>query len=607
VKKLINTPSTVVGDALDGLTLTSAGIARLADSTTAVRSDVEAVRDAGQVAILSGGGAGHEPAHAGYVGRGMLTGAVAGEVFTSPSVDAVLDAIRAVASPGGVLLIVKNYTGDRLNFGLAAELARAEGIDVATVVVSDDVALIADAGAGRRGLAGTVLVHKVAGAVAEAGRPLAEVAARAQQAADRVGTMGLALSACTVPAAGQPSFLLEVDEIEWGLGIHGEPGVERASLRTAREVADRLLGAILPDRGITGGDRVALLVNGLGATPPMELSIMVAAAVERLGERGIIASRVWAGNFLTALDMSGCSLSVLAVDDELLAALDAPTTAPAWPQTVSAVAGSVVAGPVAAGSVAAGPSAETRTHGTLAANDPLRRSLEAVAEALISVRDELTELDREVGDGDLGISLARGAAAVLAECPEYPGADGTAAVLRATSATVRRSVGGTSGPLYAVLLLRAAAAWEAADDDATARGASAGTPAPATGTAAAATPAGTTPAGTTAGAQAWVAAFRGAVDGVREVGGAKVGDRTMVDALAPAADAFAAAVDGGANLPEALSAAVGAATAGAAATADLRARLGRSSYLGDRVLGHPDPGAQAVALWLTAIAATFPS
>ncbi len=175
VKKLINAVDDVVSEALDGLTLTAAGIARLAGSTTAIRTDISAVRAAGQVALLSGGGAGHEPAHAGYVGAGMLTGAVAGDVFTSPSVDAVLDAIRAVATPGGVLLIVKNYTGDRLNFGLAAELARAEGVEVATVVVADDVALAAEGGAGRRGVAGTGVVHKVAGAAAEAGLPLAEV------------------------------------------------------------------------------------------------------------------------------------------------------------------------------------------------------------------------------------------------------------------------------------------------------------------------------------------------------------------------------------------------------------------------------------------------
>ena len=576
VKKLINAADDVVGEALDGLTLTAAGVARLAGSTTAVRSDVEAVRAAGQVALLSGGGAGHEPAHAGYVGRGMLTGAVAGDVFTSPSVDAVLDAIRAVATPGGVLLIVKNYTGDRLNFGLAAELARAEGIDVATVVVADDVALAAEGGAGRRGLAGTVLVHKVAGAAAEAGLPLAEVAARAQRVADAVGTMGLALSPCVVPAAGKPGFFLDADEIEWGLGIHGEAGVERATLRPVHDVVDRLVTAIVADRAIKPGDRVALLVNGLGATPPMELSIVADAAVRDLRRREVVVERVWAGNFLTALDMAGCSLSVLGVDDELLAALDAPTTAPAWPHAVSPGGAVVPAAPAVA-----------VEEGALAAGDPVRRALEAVAEVLIADRDRLTELDRAVGDGDLGISLARGAAAVLAECPRYPGERGPAAVLRAASATVRRTVGGTSGPLYAILLLRAAAALPAE-----------GASAPAW---AAALPA----EGAGAGPQAWAAALRAAVDGVREVGGAAVGDRTMVDALAPAAETFAGGLDDGASWPEALAAAVRAAQDGTAATATVTARLGRSSYLGDRVLGHPDPGAEAVAVWLAAVLAAL--
>jgi len=529
VKKLINAAEDVVGEALDGLTLTAPGVARLAGSTTAVRSDVEAVRAAGHVALLSGGGAGHEPAHAGYVGQGMLTGAVAGDVFTSPSVDAVLDAIRAVASPRGVLLIVKNYTGDRLNFGLAAELARAEQIDVATVVVADDVALAAQAGAGRRGLAGTVLVHKVAGAAAEAGLPLAEVAARAQRTADAVGTMGLALSPCVVPAAGKPGFFLDDNEIEWGLGIHGEPGVARAALQPAHEVVDRLITAIVADRGIKPGARVVLLVNGLGATPPMELSIVADAAVRDLRRREVTVERVWTGNFLTALDMAGCSLSLLSVDDEVLAALDAPTTAPAWPRPVPL--GGVV--------VAASPAAQIEV-GTLDAHDPVRRALETVAEVLIANRDELTALDREVGDGDMGISLARGAAAVLAECPRYPGERGPAAVLRAASATVRRSVGGTSGPLYAILLLRAAAALSAAE-------AATGPSAPAT-----AQPA--IRSGT--GPSAWAAALRAAVDGVCEVGGAQVGDRTMVDALAPAAATFSARLDDGATWQEALAEAV---------------------------------------------------
>lgn len=562
MKKLINAVEDVVGESLDGLTRAHAGIARLGTSTTAVRTDTDAVIAAGHVTLLAGGGAGHEPAHAGYVGAGMLTAAVSGEVFTSPSVDAVLEGIRAIASPAGVLVIIKNYTGDRLNFGLAAELARAEGIPVEVVVVADDVALAAEAGAGRRGLAGTVLVHKVAGAAAAAGLPLEEVARRARRVIDGVGTMGLALSACTVPAAGRPGFVLEAGEIEWGLGIHGEPGVERADLRPVAEVVDRLVGAITADRGIGAGARVALLVNGLGATPPMELSIVLDAAVRDLADRGIAVERAWSGNLLTALDMAGCSLTLLEVDDELLAALDVPTAAPAWPATVTPSEPAVVPA----------PETEGEPTGTLPADDPIRRSLTAAAEALIAARDELTDLDSRVGDGDLGISLARGAEAVLAECPTYPGADGPAAVLRALSATLRRSLGGTSGPLYSVAVLRAAAALPSE---------------PGTGALT---------------AEHWLAAFEAAVDGVREVGGAEPGDRTMVDALVPAVGAAREVLDGGGSGADALAAAAVAAAAGATESADITARLGRSSYLGDRVVGTPDPGARAVAIWLEAVA-----
>jgi dihydroxyacetone kinase len=562
VKKLINSAAGVVGEALDGVTLAAAGVSRLAGTTTALRTDVAEVRASGRVAILSGGGAGHEPAHAGYVGAGMLTGAVAGEVFTSPSVDAVLDAVRVVSGPAGVLLIVKNYTGDRLNFGLAAEIARAEGTAVEIVVVADDVALTARGGPGRRGIAGTVLVHKVAGAAAEAGLDLAEVARRARDTADRVATMGLALSACTVPAVGRPGFDLGADEMEWGLGIHGEAGVERSPMRSADEIVQRLLTRILDDRGIAAGRRVALLVNGLGATPPMELSIVAGAAVRDLRRRGVVVERLWVGQYLTALDMAGCSLSVLAVDDELLAALDAPTSAPAWMAATVPVEGRTI--------TATGGPTDSGT-GTLPPADPLRRTLEAVARALTDAAEELTAMDREVGDGDLGTSLARGAAAVLRDCPAYPGEQGPAAVLRAASATVRRSVGGTSGPLYAILLLRAAAALDGMD---------------------------------AAGPRGWAAAFAAGVDGVRQVGGATVGDRTMVDALAPAAAAYAAGLDTG-TWRDALDAAVRAARDGTAATAGVVARLGRSSYLGERVLGHPDPGARAVTVWLEAVAATL--
>ena len=264
---------------LAGLAMAHPQIALLDGQQVALRADVEAIKARGEVALVSGGGAGHEPAHAGYIGPGMLTAAVVGDVFSSPSTDAVLAAIHAVAGPVGVLLIVKNYTGDRLNFGLAAEIARAEGWAVEMVVVADDVALAAQGDhAGRRGLAGAVLVHKIAGAVAAAGGTLAQVRAAAADAAAAIGTMGVALTPCTVPAAGRPGFELAADEVELGLGIHGEAGVRRSAIEPADAIVAQLLGAIVADLALVAGDRVALLVNNLGGTPAMEIAIVARAA-----------------------------------------------------------------------------------------------------------------------------------------------------------------------------------------------------------------------------------------------------------------------------------------------------------------------------------------
>ena len=329
MKKLINQVGDLVPEMLQGLVAADPGLVLLAGQTVVLRRDH--AEFGGRVALVSGGGAGHEPAHGGYVGEGMLTGAVVGDVFTSPSTDAVLAAVRAVGQDAGVLLIVKNYTGDRLNFGLAAEIARTEGIDVEMVVVGDDVALAAEGEhAGRRGIAGTVLVHKVAGAAAARGDDLAGVRALAQRAADGVRSMGVSLGACTVPAVGRPGFELGEDEVEWGLGIHGEAGVERGALVPADEVADRLVGAVADDAGLEDGARVVLLVNDLGTTPPSELDVVARGALRALRGRGAVVERAWVGRFLTALDMPGCSVSVLPVDDELLALLDAPTRTSAW-------------------------------------------------------------------------------------------------------------------------------------------------------------------------------------------------------------------------------------------------------------------------------------
>jgi dihydroxyacetone kinase len=479
----------------------------------------------------------------------MLAGAVAGDVFTSPSVDAVLAGIRAAAGPAGAVLVVKNYTGDRLNFGLAAELARAEGIPVEVVVVADDVALHATVPAERRrGIAGTVLVHKLAGAAAEEGRPLAEVAAVARAAAAELGSMGVGLDACTVPAAGRPGFELGPAEIELGLGIHGEQGVERAALLPADALVERMLGAILGDRGLGAGARVALLVNGLGGTPPMELAIVARRALAFLREQGVVVERAWAGEFLTALEMPGVSLSVLRVDDARLALLDAPSGAPAWPGGGRLAARRMVAG-VAAPAVAYPPA------GPLA--PALRLAVLAVADALAAAEPRLTELDSRAGDGDLGVSMVRAAEALRA-LPEGAFAD-PPTLLAAMADALRRAIGGSSGPFYATALMRAARELPAHP-----------------------------------GVAEWAAAFREGVAAVAALGGAKPGDRTMLDALVPAADAFSAA---GGGLQEAARAAAEAAERGAEATASMVPRLGRASYLGARAVGAPDAGAAAVAVW----------
>ncbi|MFL9965604.1 dihydroxyacetone kinase subunit DhaK [Paraburkholderia sediminicola] len=559
MKKLINDVRGVVPDMLDGLAALNPDLSLLQGGTIVVRADAEAVAARGEVALISGGGSGHEPAHGGYVGHGMLSAAVAGEIFTSPSTDAVLDAIRAVAGAAGVLLIVKNYTGDRFNFGLAAEIARAEGIPTEMVIVADDVALIASGDhAGRRGLAGTVLVHKIAGAAAAAGRPLAEVARIAREVAASLGTMGVALTPCTVPAAGKPGFELADGEIEWGLGIHGEPGVERGAMEPADAIVGKLLAKIIGDLSLQAGERVALLVNNLGGTPSSELSVVAGSALRNLAARGIKVERAWAGTFLSALEMAGVSLTLLRVDDERVAWLDAVAHTSAWPS---------LSGRVTQVSVRPAPVTPERASGAaLEREAPLRRAIEAVCACLLTAEPILTEMDQRVGDGDLGISLSRGARAVLDELDSYPSTPG--GILRGMAATLRRVVGGTSGPLYAVMLLRAAVALEQSG-------------------------------GSTA--QQWAAAFGAGVDGLMELGGAQPGDRTMVDALKPAADTLQSALARSEPTGVALQAAVDAATEGTARTASMHPRRGRSSYVGDRALGHADPGAHAVALWLAAV------
>ena len=327
MKKFINGADQVEDQMIQGMVKAYPQYLRKLDSGNVV---VRANKKEGKVALISGGGSGHEPAHGGYVGEGMLDAAVAGAVFTSPTPDQVYEGIKAIATDAGVLMIIKNYTGDVMNFEMAGEMAEADGIKVKQVVVNDDVA-VKDSlyTVGRRGVAGTVFVHKIAGAKAETGASLDEVQAVAQKVIDNVRTMGAAIRPCTVPAAGKPGFDLAEDEMEIGIGIHGEPGTYRDKIKTADEITTLLMDKILADIDYTGSE-VAVMVNGSGATPLMELFIINNKVADILAEKGIKVYKTLVGEYMTSIEMEGFSISVLRLDDELKTLLDAKADTPAF-------------------------------------------------------------------------------------------------------------------------------------------------------------------------------------------------------------------------------------------------------------------------------------
>lgn len=569
MKKLINQPENVVEEMLQGLSVLHPDSIRLSGHKVMIRSDAERVRDR-QVAIISGGGSGHEPAHAGYIGTGMLSAAVAGEVFTSPSSDSIFAAIRVVSGRPGALLVVKNYTGDRLNFGLAAELARAEGIPVEMVIVDDDVSLQgAEHGTGARGLAGTVFIHKLVGAAAAEGKSLSDVAAIGRAAVQSLATMGLSFSGGTSPSVGMPSFELGEDEMELGLGIHGEPGVKRMPLRSADELTETLLGEILKHGKLGNDKRVAVMVNNLGATTGMELAIVARHASPFLQSKGFRVERVYAGTFLSSLDMAGISISVLGINDQWLRWLDAATSAPAWPNVPTQRPGKPEARTTT--EISLKIDSLTKKGAQTEAGRRVRRAIEAACNALIDAEDELTEMDRVTGDGDLGITMKRAADVVRAAVDSYP-LDNVPATLKELGHTLQREMGGSSGPLYGVLFLRCGSVLDGSKRT---------------------------------GLTKWAEALDQGCLAISELGGAKPGDRTMLDALVPFVESLKGA---GANVSrEILLPAVEAAERGSDATAQMTARVGRSSYLGERALGHRDPGAKAIAIWLRAASeALFP-
>ena len=619
-KKLINAPEDVVEEALQGLLLAHPSLARLEGPHHVVlRMDAAAVKDT-QVALISGGGSGHEPAHAGYVGAGMLTAAVCGGVFASPSgrwmdgwtdtwvggwmssfslplnhppthpptVASILSAIRAVTGRKGCLLIVKRYTGDLLNFGMAREQALSEGLEVEMVVVGDDCALPKAKGiTGRRGVAGTVLVHKVAGAAAAAGLALDLVKAEAEQVIASMGSLGVALSVCTVPGS-TPSDRLDGETIELGMGIHGEQGIKRMPMSSANAVVDQMLNAIMGDESQGGhgylplapNQDVVLLVNNLCATPALELSIVARRAVQVLEDKATIQARVhrvFVGPFMTSFEMAGVSLTILKVDAALLTRLDAPTTVPGWlpaEPRVPLSTGHVVPVPALPATPAAVAAASSSSKLAPDVWAQYSLSAQAAAETLLQAKDRLNELDAIGGDGDCGGTLERGAKAVLLlVSPSAAVPQDAPAFLVAVAAAISDSMGGTSGAFLEILFRAMARSLQQQQQQA---------------------------GNATPSENQWAAALQHGVERMAFYGGARPGYRTMLDAWLPVS---AALVSG-----QGLAGAAHAARTGADSTKRMEAMAGRANYVPAEVTqGHPDPGAEAVALVFEALCTTTAS
>ncbi|XP_031280016.1 putative 3,4-dihydroxy-2-butanone kinase [Pistacia vera] len=581
-KKLINDPNDVVTEFIEGLVETYTGLQYLdgfPEVKVVLRADVSTATY-NKVAVISGGGSGHEPAHSGFVGEGMLTAAICGDIFASPPVDSILAGIRAVTGPMGCLLVVTNYTGDRLNFGLAAEQAKSEGYKVETVIVGDDCALPPPRGiTGRRGLAGTILVNKVAGAAAAAGLSLADVTAEAKRASEMVGTMGVALSVCTLP--GQvTSDRLGPGKMELGLGIHGEPGAAVADLQPVDVVVSHVLKQILSTETnyvpITRGNRVVLMINGLGATPAMELMIAAGKAVPNLQlEHGLAVDRVYTGSFMTSLDMAGFSITIMKADQGILQRLDAATKAPYWP------VGADGSHPPAKIPVPMPPSRSSKSEESL--SRPLQLSqegrilevaIEAAANEVINLRDSLNEWDSKVGDGDCGSTMYRGATAILEDMKKCYPLNDAAETVNEIGASIRRVMGGTSGIIYNIFCKAAYAQLKA-----------------------------NTKSESVVTAKQWAEAFEASIAAVSKYGGAVAGYRTLLDALIPAASVLKERLNAGIDPSTAFLLSSEAALAGAESTKQMQAQAGRSTYVSGEILASvPDPGAMAAAAWYRAAA-----
>jgi len=536
--QFINSRDHAVTEAIDGLIRTSGGALAKLDGFPHVKVVVRNDWDKSKVAIVCGGGSGHEPSHAGFVGQGMLTAAVCGDIFASPSVDAVLAGILAVTGPAGCLLVLKNYTGDRLNFGLAAERARAMGHTVNMLIVGDDIAL-PDL-AQPRGLAGTLLVNKVAGALADAGASLDEVTAAAQKVSQGALTIGMSLDTCTIPGTPKEARI-GTGQAELGLGIHNEPGVEQIGFSTADAAIKAVTEKLAPL--MQDGPHVVLL-NNLGGTSELEMSVLAnGLAQSAIADK--LSAIVGPASLMTSLDMHGFSVTVYPANNAEIAHLDAPCGPSAWP-------GCKAIGQPATHAMPDGLALREFRPST---HDGHAHILDVICKTFIAAEGELNALDAKSGDGDTGSTLAGAARGLTDAVARLPMAD-TSALFEAIGQELGQIMGGSSGILLAIFFTAAG--------DASASGAS------------------------------LQKALQAGLERMKSVGGASLGDRTMIDALEPA---LAAMEDG-------LAATAKAARTGADHTATIvQAKAGRSSYVNAAQLeGHRDPGAQAVALMFEALA-----
>ena len=597
MKKIMNTPETFVYDMCHGLAKAHPELEFVEKFKIVKKKEI----NPDKVSLISGGGSGHEPAHAGFVGKGMLDCAVCGDVFASPSQIQVYNAIKECATDKGVLLIIKNYSGDCMNFNNAADLAREEdGIKVDAVYVNDDIA-VKDSlyTVGRRGVAGTVFVHKIAGTAAEQGKSLEEVKAVANKVIANVRSFGFALTSCTPPAKGTPIFDIGDDEIEFGVGIHGEPGRKTEKLQTADDLAKRIVKDLIEDLGLKKGEDVALLVNGFGATPLSELYLFNNSVSNALEKENIGIYKTLVGNYMTSLDMAGASVTVLRLDDDFKALLSYPVSTPAltWGAAMSEQAAyAVEAMNAIAKALGVTPAAETaHKEAKAAAKTAKAAKKEAVYEvkgkpevtetintaAFVAIVDKMADIiiENEVpfcdadkmGDGDFGMSIAKGFRQLKKEWATRDKADiGT--FLGSCSEIIMEYCGGASGPIWGSAFRYAGKAAAGKDVITLADLAD---------------------------------IFQAANKGVYETGkksfgrGAVVGDKTLVDALKPCADALEKAAKDGKKLREGLALGAEAAVKGAESTKTVVAKLGRAGTVGEKSIGYPDAGAYGLGVIFT--------